>query len=95
MLSAAEAGLTALHMAALKGSASALYALLGHGAAADAPTVGHSITPWLAQGSTALHISAARGYVGCVTVLLEFQASVPGAAAFRLAGMSSAGSPIW
>ena len=75
----AESGLTALHMAALKGGASALYSLLRHGAAADAQVMGNSITPWLAQGSTALHISAARGYVGCVTVLLEFQATVPGA----------------
>ncbi|KAK9802701.1 hypothetical protein WJX73_008750 [Symbiochloris irregularis] len=72
------AGMTALHLATVKGSAAAVSALLRQGASADAQITGTSVTPWLAQGSTALHIAAARGYIGCVSILLEYQSTVPG-----------------
>ena len=74
----AGAGMTALHLATVKGSAAAVSALLRQGASADAQITGTSVTPWLAQGSTALHIAAARGYIGCVSILLEFQSTIPG-----------------
>lgn len=71
-------GMTALHLATLKGSAAAVSALLRQGASADAQITGTSVTPWLSQGSTALHIAAARGYIGCVSILLEYQSTIPG-----------------
>lgn len=72
--------MTALHLATVKGSAGAVTALLRQGGSADAQITGTSVTPWLAQGSTALHIAAARGFIGCVSILLEFQSTIPGAA---------------
>ena len=79
---AAGAGMTALHLATVKGSAAAVSALLRQGASADAQITGTSVTPWLAQGSTALHIAAARGYIGCVSILLEYQSTIPGDTVF-------------
>ncbi|KAK9817137.1 hypothetical protein WJX72_010089 [[Myrmecia] bisecta] len=72
------AGLTALHVATLKGSATAVHALLRHGASVDAGVMGSNYAPWLSRGSTALHIAAAKGFQACVTVILEFQAAIPG-----------------
>ena len=74
----AGSGMTALHLAALKGSAAAVRELLRAGAAADAVTLSGVHSPQLSRGSTALHIAAARGHASCVTALLEHQAGVPG-----------------
>ena len=78
LLPHAGSGMTALHLAALKGSAAAVRELLRAGAAADAVTLSGVHSPQLSRGSTALHIAAARGHAGCVTALLEHQAGVPG-----------------
>lgn len=75
----AGAGLTALHLAALKGAAGAVRALLQAGALLDAPTLSSVLTPHLAPGSTALHLAAARGHAHCVRLLLEAAAAEPGA----------------
>ena len=72
-------GVTALHLAALKGSHSAVRELLRSGAAADAVTLSGVHNPQLSRGSTALHIAASRGHAGVVTALLEHQTGIPGA----------------
>ena len=74
----AGSGVTALHLAALKGSATAARELLRSGAAADAGTLAGVYTPQLSRGSTALHIAAARGHAGVVTALLDHQTGIPG-----------------
>ena len=56
----------------------ALRALLGAGAALDAPTLASVLSPHLALGSTALHLAAARGHAPCVQLMLEAQAASPG-----------------
>jgi hypothetical protein len=75
----AGSGLTALHLAAVKGSASAVRVLARSGASLDAPTLSSVLGHNLSRGSTALHIAAARGHAGCVAALLEIQAAIPGA----------------
>ena len=74
----AGSGVTALHVAALKGSHSAVRELLRSGAAADAVTLSGVHNPQLSRGSTALHIAASRGHAGVVTALLEHQTGIPG-----------------
>ena len=72
------AGMTALHVAALNGSAVTVQALLASGASLDAQITGSNLTPWLSRGSTALHIAAARGFHAVVDVLLSAQTSESG-----------------
>ncbi|KAA6426932.1 MAG: hypothetical protein FRX49_03256, partial [Trebouxia sp. A1-2] len=67
------AGMTALHVAALNGSASTVQAVMANGASVDAQITGSNLTPWLSRGSTALHIAAARGFHAVVDVLLAAQ----------------------
>ena len=67
------AGMTALHAAALAGSAATVQALVANGASVDAQITGSNLTPWLSRGSTALHIAAARGFHAVVDVLLGAQ----------------------
>ena len=74
----AGSGVTALHLAALKGSHAAVRELLRSGAAADAVTLSGVHNPQLSRGSTALHIAAARGHAGVVTALLDHQTGIPG-----------------
>jgi len=69
---------TALHLAALKGSHTAVRELLRAGASADAVTLSGVHNPQLSRGSTALHIAASRGHAGCVAAILEHQAGIPG-----------------
>lgn len=64
------AGMTALHVAALNGSAATVQAVIASGASVDAQITGSNLTPWLSRGSTALHIAAARGFHAVVDVLL-------------------------
>lgn len=64
------AGMTALHVATLNGSAATVQAVLASGASVDAQITGSNLTPWLSRGSTALHIAAARGFHAVVDVLL-------------------------
>lgn len=64
------AGMTALHVAALNGSAATVQAVIASGASVDAQITGNNLTPWLSRGSTALHIAAARGFHAVVDVLL-------------------------
>ncbi|KAK9901580.1 hypothetical protein WJX75_003093 [Coccomyxa subellipsoidea] len=71
-------GLTALHLAAIKGSVAVVRALVRAGASLDAPTLSGVLNPNLSRGSTALHIAAARGHTACVCALLESQAAIPG-----------------
>lgn len=68
-----SAGMTALHAAALAGSAATVQALVANGASVDAQITGSNLTPWLSRGSTALHIAAARGFHAVVDVLLGAQ----------------------
>eukprot|EP00891_Asterochloris_glomerata_P003423 jgi/Astpho2/3423/Aster-x0163 len=72
------AGMTALHVAAMKGSPQAVTALVQHGASVSAQIMGSSQTPWLSRGSTALHIAAARGSHTVAQALLEAQGQDPG-----------------
>jgi len=72
-------GLAPLHLAALKGSAATVAALLRAGAAPAAGIAGAPLGQHLSAGSTALHIAAARGHAPCASVLLDFQAALPGA----------------
>jgi hypothetical protein len=72
------AGLTALHLAALKGAGGAVRALLQAGALLNTPTLSAVLTPHLAPGSTALHLAAARGHAACVRLLLDAAAADPG-----------------
>jgi len=72
-------GLAPLHLAALRGSAATVAALLRAGAAPAAGTAGAPLGQHLSAGSTALHIAAARGHAPCASVLLDFQAALPGA----------------
>ena len=74
----AGSGLTALHLAAIKGSVAVVRALVRAGASLDAPTLSGVLNPNLSRGSTALHIAAARGHTACVCALLESQAAIPG-----------------
>jgi ankyrin repeat protein len=74
----AGSGLTALHLAALKGSHAALRELLRAGASADIGTLLGVHSPQLSRGSTALHIAASRGHAGCVAALLDHQVGIPG-----------------
>lgn len=74
----AGSGVTALHLAALKGSHTAVKELLRSGAAADAGTLSGVYSPQLSRGSTALHIAASRGHAGVVTALLDHQTGIPG-----------------
>lgn len=74
----AGSGVTALHLAAFKGSHAAVRELLRAGAAADAVTLSGVHNPQLSRGSTALHIAAARGHAGVVTALLDHQTGIPG-----------------
>ena len=67
------AGMTALHVAALNGSAATVQAVMTNGASVDAQITGSNLTPWLSRGSTALHIAAARGFHAVVDVLLAAQ----------------------
>lgn len=67
------AGMTALHVAALNGSAATVQAVMANGASVDAQITGSNLTPWLSRGSTALHIAAARGFHAVVDVLLAAQ----------------------
>ena len=67
------AGMTALHVATLNGSAATVQAILANGASVDAEIRGNNLTPWLSRGSTALHIAAARGFHAVVDVLLAAQ----------------------
>lgn len=67
------AGMTALHVATLNGSAATVQAILAHGGSVDAEIRGNNLTPWLSRGSTALHIAAARGFHAVVDVLLAAQ----------------------
>lgn len=67
------AGMTALHVATLNGSAPTVQAILAHGGSVDAAIRGNNLTPWLSRGSTALHIAAARGFHAVVDVLLAAQ----------------------
>ena len=74
----AGSGLTALHLAAIKGSVAVVRALVRAGASLDALTLSGVLNPNLSRGSTALHIAAARGHAACVSALMESQASIPG-----------------
>lgn len=76
----AGSGLTALHLAAIKGSVAVVRALVRAGASLDALTLSGVLNPNLSRGSTALHIAAARGHAACVSALMESQASIPGTA---------------
>ena len=67
------AGMTALHVATLNGSAATVQAVIASGASVDAQITGSNLTPWLSRGSTALHIAAARGFHAVVDVLLASQ----------------------
>ncbi|BDA42334.1 probable E3 ubiquitin-protein ligase XBOS32 at N-terminal half [Coccomyxa sp. Obi] len=71
-------GLTALHLAAIKGSVAVVRALVRAGASLDALTLSGVLNPNLSRGSTALHIAAARGHAACVSALMESQAAIPG-----------------
>ena len=70
--------MTALHLAAFKGSHTAVRELLRSGAAADAVTLSGVHNPQLSRGSTALHIAASRGHAGVVSALLDHQTGIPG-----------------
>ncbi len=74
----AGSGVTALHLAAFKGSHTAVRELLRAGAAADAVTLSGVHNPQLSRGSTALHIAASRGHAGVVSALLDHQTGIPG-----------------
>ena len=72
------AGMTALHVATLNGSAATVQAVIASGASVDAQITGSNLTPWLSRGSTALHIAAARGFHAVVDVLLASQSPESG-----------------
>ncbi len=74
----AGSGLTALHLAVIKGSVAVVRALVRAGASLDALTLSGVLNPNLSRGSTALHIAAARGHAACVSALMESQAAIPG-----------------
>lgn len=71
-------GFTALHLATYRGSVSSVRALIASGASLEGSVVGSvEVSAWLCQGSTALHLAAARGFYHIVLLLLEAQESVP------------------
>ena len=76
MSKCADAGLTALHMAALKQCPDSMQQLLAAGASCGMGTVEGSNL--LTKGSTALHIAAARGSQPCCSVLLDHESTGPG-----------------
>ena len=70
-------GMTALHVAAIKGSSQSVASLLRHGALIDCLVQGSNATPWLARGSSALHIAAAKGYTDVMATLLAAMHHLP------------------
>ena len=70
-------GMTALHVAAIRGSSESVACLLRHGALIDCLVQGSNATPWLARGSSALHIAAAKGFTDVLATLLAALHHVP------------------
>lgn len=69
--------MTALHVAAIRGSSASIACLLRHGALIDCLVQGSNATPWLSRGSSALHIAAAKGFTDVLATLLAALHHVP------------------
>ncbi|KAH7623923.1 putative Ankyrin-3 [Nannochloris sp. 'desiccata'] len=83
-----RAGFTALHLAAITRSSSAVTALVERGATLDTPVLrGMERLPFLCGGSTPLHIAAAQGDAQTCLVLLDGQWRHPGLELRRVRNM--------
>ena len=74
-------GLAPLHLAAFRGCQATVSSLIRGGAALDTPMRGVDVhgsadsRSWLCDGSTALHVACARGFLGIVMILLDAAAA--------------------